>query len=497
MYNGEYMARPKGVKQKRDESKYVLPPGVILKEGQTGYLKDTKLVFIDEKYGEFISSFKAIITARGSTHPKAVKERRTKTNVERYGGPNPHCSPEVHEKAKKTMEEKYGVKHALCKKEFLDKSRETLKKNYNVNHPMESSIIKERLKSSFLNKYGVDNPMKDETIKNKLRQQEIESGHIVPLSNGYTIAQYCSKLGLPFLSRAFQLRKEYGDEFVIDWLDNRKQAISSLEMLFNKIIPEAVPFQKVPNEIKGSGFRPDFIFKDTFIDVDGLLYHSEKYKQSSFHFNKREVYKNGGIKLIQFRQDELTDRPEIVKSIINIKTNNPKNRRLFARKLKIKEITNQLGNSFFERTHLMGGFIGAKCVALMGYDDVIEACISYKEIEKGIIDISRFSCNLNTLIVGGLSKLLSYIIKKENPEIIQSFVDLRYGTGESLIKLGFNEESITLGWKWTDGWQTYSRQKCMANMDERHLTEREYADELGWYKIYDAGQAKFVKYFVK
>lgn len=62
------MGRPKGIIQARDESKYWLPNGVTLKPGQTNlYRQDTKLIFIDEKYGEFISYFKALQDAEAST----------------------------------------------------------------------------------------------------------------------------------------------------------------------------------------------------------------------------------------------------------------------------------------------------------------------------------------------------------------------------------------------------------------------------------------------
>ena len=88
------------------------------------------------------------------------------------------------------------------------------------------------------------------------------------------------------------------------------------------------------------------------------------------------------------------------------------------------------------------------------------------------------------------------MIKKSNDiEYILSFVDLRYGNGKSLESIGFTRESVSLGWKWTDGCSTYNRLWCRANMDERKLSEREHADELGWYKIYDAGQAKYILTF--
>jgi hypothetical protein len=61
--------------------------------------------------------------------------------------------------------------------------------------------------------------------------------------------------------------------------------------------------------------------------------------------------------------------------------------------------------------------------------------------------------------------------------------------------MGFTKKKEVLSWKWADirSKHTYNRLKCRANMDSRNLSEKEYASELGWVKIYDAGQALFIK----
>ena len=41
--------------------------------------------------------------------------------------------------------------------------------------------------------------------------------------------------------------------------------------------------------------------------------------------------------------------------------------------------------------------------------------------------------------------------------------------------------------------QTYNRLRCRANMDNRKLSEKEYSEELGWERIYDAGQRLYIK----
>jgi len=63
-------------------------------------------------------------------------------------------------------------------------------------------------------------------------------------------------------------------------------------------------------------------------------------------------------------------------------------------------------------------------------------------------------------------------------------------------KKGFIKERETLGWKWTDGKNTFNRLRCRANMDDRGLTQKDHAEELGWYKIYDAGQRLYVKILI-
>ena len=104
-------------------------------------------------------------------------------------------------------------------------------------------------------------------------------------------------------------------------------------------------------------------------------------------------------------------------------------------------------------------------------------------------ELNRFCSKIDTIIVGGLSKLL----KRMPDGIIESFVDLRYATGDSLKTLGFTLESCTLGWRWTDAKITYNRHYCRANQDSRNLSERAYAKEAKLFKIYDAGQAKWVR----
>lgn len=476
------MSRPKGIVQDRDESKYWLPDGVTLKPDQTTqYRKDTKLIFIDSQYGEFISSFKALQDANTSTHRLAVQKRREETNRAKYGGTNPSHSKDVRDKAKNTMIEKYGVEHALHNPDFLKKSQETTFSNYGVDNPMKSEVVKSRLNKTFISKYGVNNP------------GLIESDRFLVLPNGKLLTTYCKELKFESaISQAKVIYHRVGPELAQTWIEQYKEKKSSLELFVErKFGYENCKKKKIHQQMN---LRPDFKITDSvYVDVDGLLYHSTMFKKGkdNYHFDKYKEYKKYGLTILQFRQDELYEKHEIIRSIIENKAGKSKYK-VFARNTELRKVSKIDCESFLKSNHLMGISKGTSNIGLYYNDELVSLMTFQKHTKNNSIEIARFCNKLDYSIVGGFTKLLNYIQKNYTYSHIESFVDLRYGNGLSLEKLGFVLDSVEVGWKWTDGIRTFNRLQCRANMDERRLSEEQYAKELNWYKIYDAGQAKFI-----
>ena len=240
-------------------------------------------------------------------------------------------------------------------------------------------------------------------------------------------------------------------------------------------------------------FEIDLYLPDYKIGIEhnGLYWHSDNIRENNYHLEKREYFESYGIKLLQFNSNEWLDATEIVKSMILSKLNKNLNK-FQARKLFVKKIDRTEAKLFLESNHLMGFHPSSKSIGLVDDTGLLVSIFSYRKLNTGI-EISRFCNKIHTSVAGGFSKLLSEASKIENPQFVQSFVDLRYADGKSLEKLNFINKSTTLGWKWTDGRNTFNRLKCRANMDHRKLSEKEYAKELGWFKIYDAGQRLFIK----
>jgi hypothetical protein len=272
---------------------------------------------------------------------------------------------------------------------------------------------------------------------------------------------------------------------------NRAYLKTNIEKKFE----EEFDLEKFNRPIKDSGIpnRPDFKLSDKiYVNVDGLYWHSDARVSDPLHHKRmRERFDEKGLRLIQFREDEIFHKMPIVKSMVNNMLG--KSTRLYARKLNIVDIPSSTAFRFLEDNHLMGSMKGVRHAALV--ENGVEVMVMSYRVKKNKLVIERLCSKLGYTVVGGLSKLLSYTEDKVKGlyDEVEYWVDLRYGTGASVEPLGFKLEKVTLGWKWTDKFRTYNRLRCRANMDDRKFTEKQHAEELGWYRIYDAGQAKYVK----
>ena len=224
------------------------------------------------------------------------------------------------------------------------------------------------------------------------------------------------------------------------------------------------------------------------IEHNGLYWHS--LGDQKRHRVKRELLEKSGITCIQINGDEWAYKRPIVESMLKSRLGISE-KPIYARELEVFFPSPSEANSFVEENHLMGPFKAARALGLKTKEGELVCLLSYRKSGEEI-EIARMCSKLGYHIAGGVSKLIANI-PLEGAKRIVSYVDLRYATGHSLIRLGFKLSSISLGWKWTDGKHTYNRLACRANMDDRKLTEKEQAEEFKWTRIYDAGQALFVK----
>lgn len=240
------------------------------------------------------------------------------------------------------------------------------------------------------------------------------------------------------------------------------------------------------------------------IEYDGLYWHSEIKKTPADHRNKRIAAENAGIKLIQVFSDEWKTKQAIVKSIISASFGKEQTR-IFARKTELRVVSDNEVKPFLENNHIQGHIHADINLALFHNQEMVmvmtfgkQRAIMGKTAGDGVFELYRMATILNTRVVGGASKLLSYFKQNYKYTEIESFCDMRYGTGKVYSALGFEYVSWTPpNYYYVKGEKRYHRaafmkHKLVEEGYDPNKTESEIMRERGFLKIYDCGSKKFV-----
>ncbi len=99
-----------------------------------------------------------------------IREKAKQTHIERYGVVTLISTDAVQEKIKQTNLEKFGVEYPLQSAEIRDKSNQTNLERYGVENPQQLIEIREKSKQTCLEKYGTEYPQKLDEIKNKIKK---------------------------------------------------------------------------------------------------------------------------------------------------------------------------------------------------------------------------------------------------------------------------------------------------------------------------------------
>ena len=234
-----------------------------------------------------------------------------------------------------------------------------------------------------------------------------------------------------------------------------------------------------------------FIPQNNFaIEYNGLYWHCENHKDKNYHRTKTDLCREKGIQLFHVFDDEWFDKQEIVKSMILSRLGNSKHK-VYARECKVVNVSNNDSKAFFNKTHISGHVNSKHCLGLL-YGDKLVCCLSLREPfvgkYKGNIEIARFSSELDTVVVGGLGKLMKKVVawcEENGYSGVVTYADLRFGLGESYVKVGFSEVGETgLDYWYTDYFERYNRFKFRA---QEGLSEKQVAEENGVYRIYGCG----------
>lgn len=245
--------------------------------------------------------------------------------------------------------------------------------------------------------------------------------------------------------------------------------------------------------------------KKVAIEFNGTYWHSDIYKDKRYHQNKTLECAKKGIRLIHIFEYEWQD-DEKKEKILNILNNILENNKIIlgARKVEVKQITNNQAYEFEDKYHLQNSASSTVNIGCY-YNNEIIGVMTFgkprfnKEYEYELI---RLCWHPKYIVSGGTNKMFKHFIKTYNPSSIITYTDISKFTGNVYLKMGFNvikQKPITEpNYVWVNTstnsvltrYQTQKKILVEQGLGTSDQTEDEIMVNNGFFKIYDAGNIR-------
>lgn len=474
-----------------------------------------------------------------SSDPDIIKIKEEKS-LKKFGTRSPSQSKVVKDKSIKTNQIRYGQNSAMCLLETQEKSKDTLFKNYGVTNPSESKEIiskriesfkksnyKETYKKTSLEKYGVEHPWMDKSIHNKTidffyasYRSRIESKidvnkfKFIGFKKGIStrLLFNCCECSSDFdiLTYQFYYRTNSGVSICTNCFPISENASISQIELYNFITKNysgdvILDCKDIINPYEIDIYLPELKLGFEF---NGIWWHSDKFKKDNYHLKKYELSNLSGVSLITIWEDDWVTNKEICESFILNKLGKTANK-IYARNCHIREITYNESKNFLDTNHLQGDCKSSIRVGLFNNSELV-SLMTFSKLRLPLqrheknrnkdkhYELTRFCNRINTNVVGGASKLMKYFINKYNPIQVETYSDNLISNGGLYERLGFEYSHTSKPGYWyvIDGIRehrfNWRKQRLIQMGYDVNKTEEEIMSELGYYRIYNAGNKKWI-----
>lgn len=245
------------------------------------------------------------------------------------------------------------------------------------------------------------------------------------------------------------------------------------------------------------------------VEFNGIYWHSESAgKNKGYHFNKSKLCAENGVRLVHIFEDAWVSRREaIMKRLFNMIPNNDK---IYARNCVVKFGNKQEVVKFVGKYHTQGNISFEYSVKLLCDGEIVSVLTIGKQRkilgsnpEEGKFEILRY-CSKKR-VVGGFSKMLKYFIKSINPKEITTFMDLdwNFDTANNVYaKNGFALSHISPPNYWYVSKEMVRKHRIQCRKSklvdsgyDKNKSESEIMKELGYWKVWNCGSAKFIMSF--
>jgi G:T-mismatch repair DNA endonuclease (very short patch repair protein) len=431
----------------------------------------------------------------------------------KYGVDNPMKVDIFKENLKKSVNHKYGVDHYSMTDEYKSKYVNTCLTRYGKENTFQVSDFKDKSKKTSNDKYGSDYFINLESVRKETKlkkENNTKNKYEDLLDSDFNIIGYESDT---FLMK----HEKCGNEFLIGSSLVRSRLIQNVCLCticnkignkFSYIEDEICEFLENNNisHIRGDRSILDGKEIDIYIpeyklalEINGVYWHNEVYKNKDYHINKTINCERLGINLIHIWEDDWNNKKEILKSIISNKLNIVNNK-IYARNCDVRDVSSSESRKFLNDNHIQG-FSSSQLKLGLYYKNELVSLMTFGfryTNSKKEYELIRFCNKINTNIVGASSKLFKNFLKNnKNIENIISYSDISIFDGNMYRILGFSEVSISEpNYFWVvDGIRrhrfNYNKKKLISEGFDPNKTEVEIMHDRGYYRIWGCGQKRW------
>ena len=410
------------------------------------------------------------------------KEKYKQTCLERYGVDNPTKLESVRAKTMETNLKKYGAPYKILTKEYRDDLRKIIDKKLIEKHP--------------------------EIIQVKMGDKNL------PIFTCECQDKACNLCS----ARIFEIRyymfyeRKYIYKTEICPIKNPNNANKNTRIeLFVRNILDSSYISYITNDRSVLGGKELDIYIPDYklaIECNGVYWHRTGNKsriEKTYHFDKWRECRDKGIQLLTLWEDQIFNKPEIVRGIIKSRLGIHEHR-IGARKCTLKEVSSKESDIFLKANHLQGSIIGSIRLGLYYNDELVSIMVfghkrralGNKGDNKETYELYRYCNKIGWQIIGGVSRLFNHFLDSHPGCTIESFSSNDISIGDLYKKLGFELIDIQKGSYWyicknMNRYHRYTFRKNILVKEgfDLNKTEFEITDEIGLMRIYDSGQQKW------
>ena len=237
------------------------------------------------------------------------------------------------------------------------------------------------------------------------------------------------------------------------------------------------------------------------IEYNGVYYHSDLFKESSYHKDKLDLCRAVGITLIQIWEDDWKLRRTVVENMLRHKLGQSLFSRVPARKTYVCAIDPKQSNEFLDKNHIQKSSTGSVRLALReSRTDTIVAVMVFKRT-KDTLTLERYATSC--IVAGGQSKLLKYIDKNISYTKMVTFADLCISDGTLYEDSGWiHDGEIAPDYRYLYrgerkhkfGFRLQRFREDPTLIYKEGLSEYDLAILNGIPRVFDAGKIRYVRY---